>query len=248
MPLAAADWTGFRGPDHSGVSTEKGLLKTWPEGGPKLVWKTDKAGLGYAGMAVVKGVVYTMGARENQEYAIALDDKGNEKWATLLGPVHDWSANQSDLFIAAGASFSGVEANLAFNVLTGAGTLTSGLDNSRIFLGAANGNGTFAGTIADNTAGSSFPATLVKLGTGTAGSVKAWQKISGVWTLILSLDDVATLSDPAYVSTEFLLNTYFNGNSPQTQSDYVDRIVIEKDLSKLTQTDAAGNKIIGESI
>src|SRR4051812_15817168 len=80
-PLLAADWPGYRGPNRDGVSAETGLLKTWPAGGPKLVWKSDKAGQGYAGMAIVNGVVYTMGARGDDEYAIAFDAKGNELWA-----------------------------------------------------------------------------------------------------------------------------------------------------------------------
>lgn len=93
LTVSAADWPAWRGADRSGVSPEKGLLKTWPKKGPKLVWKADKAGLGYAGMAVVGGVVYTMGARGSDEYAIAFDAKGKEKWATKIGPVHDWDAN-----------------------------------------------------------------------------------------------------------------------------------------------------------
>ena len=35
----ADDWPTFRGPNHSGVSAEKGLLDTWPADGPKLLWK-----------------------------------------------------------------------------------------------------------------------------------------------------------------------------------------------------------------
>lgn len=93
LPLGAADWPQFRGPDQSGVSRETGLLKTWKEA-PKLLWQTDKAGLGYAGMAVVGGVVYTLGERGGEEYAIAFDGKGTQKWATKLGPVLDWKANQ----------------------------------------------------------------------------------------------------------------------------------------------------------
>src|SRR5262249_30213652 len=58
------DWPCFRGPERSGVSKETGLAKEWPKGGPKLLWKSDKGGKGFAGMAVVKGVVYTMGARD----------------------------------------------------------------------------------------------------------------------------------------------------------------------------------------
>jgi outer membrane protein assembly factor BamB len=86
-PLLAADWPEFRGPDRTGHSKETGLLEKWPEEGPKLLWKTDKAGKGYAGMAIVGGTVYTMGARDKDEYAIAFDSKGNEKWATKIGPV-----------------------------------------------------------------------------------------------------------------------------------------------------------------
>ena len=36
---APGDWPGWRGPDRTGVSKETGLLKEWPEGGPKLAWK-----------------------------------------------------------------------------------------------------------------------------------------------------------------------------------------------------------------
>ncbi len=82
-----------RGPDRSGVSKEVGLLKQWPKEGPKLVWQSNKAGRGYAGLAVVGGIVYTMGARDNVEYALALDDKGNEVWSSKIGPVHDWDGN-----------------------------------------------------------------------------------------------------------------------------------------------------------
>src|SRR5262249_42579084 len=55
--------------------------------GPKLLWQSDQAGLGYAGLAVAGGTVYTMGARGDDEYILALDAKGNEKWATKAGPV-----------------------------------------------------------------------------------------------------------------------------------------------------------------
>jgi outer membrane protein assembly factor BamB len=92
-PLSAADWPMFRGPDGTGVSKETGLLKAWPKDGPKLLWKSDKAGLGYAGIAVVGDVVYTMGARGEDEYLLALDDKGGEKWSSKIGPLLDWKAN-----------------------------------------------------------------------------------------------------------------------------------------------------------
>src|SRR5947209_24027 len=91
--LSAADWPGWYGPNRDDVSRETGLRKTWPKEGPKLVWQSSKAGQGYAGMAVVGGAVCTMGARDADEYILALDDKGQERWATKIGPVHDWTAN-----------------------------------------------------------------------------------------------------------------------------------------------------------
>ena len=40
--LLAADWPQWRGPARDGVSPEKGLLRKWPEGGPKLAWKSKE--------------------------------------------------------------------------------------------------------------------------------------------------------------------------------------------------------------
>jgi outer membrane protein assembly factor BamB len=89
-----ADWPQWRGPDRSGVSPETGLLKSWPKGGQPLVWTFKNTGRGYGGPAVVGGNVYLMGARDDQEFLIALDDKGSELWATKVGPVFDFKGNQ----------------------------------------------------------------------------------------------------------------------------------------------------------
>lgn len=84
----AADWPQWRGVNRDDVSTETGLLKSWPEGGPKLVWMNKDAGLGYAGYAIADGVLYTMGARDAVEYVIAIDvATGKEKWSAEAGPL-----------------------------------------------------------------------------------------------------------------------------------------------------------------
>ena len=71
VPILANDWPAWRGPDRTAVSKETGLLKTWPEGGPKLVWQTNKAGRGYAGLAVVNGLLHTESyARSSHEGAM----------------------------------------------------------------------------------------------------------------------------------------------------------------------------------
>ena len=50
--LNAGDWPSWRGTARDDVSTEKGLLKSWPSGGPKKEWMSNDAGLGYAGFSV----------------------------------------------------------------------------------------------------------------------------------------------------------------------------------------------------
>jgi outer membrane protein assembly factor BamB len=85
---AAADWPQWRGPERDDVSKESGLLKAWPKAGPKLLWTaTLDAGIGYSGPAVVGDRLYTMGADERQDYAIALDtNTGKKVWAKPIGP------------------------------------------------------------------------------------------------------------------------------------------------------------------
>ena len=43
---SAADWPQWRGPQRDGRSPDTGLLKKWPEGGPRLVWTATGAGEG----------------------------------------------------------------------------------------------------------------------------------------------------------------------------------------------------------
>jgi outer membrane protein assembly factor BamB len=55
----AADWPGYLGPRRDGTSPEKGLLRTWPKEGPKVLW-TAPVGAGYGGPAVADGKVYLL--------------------------------------------------------------------------------------------------------------------------------------------------------------------------------------------
>lgn len=84
----AGDWPGWRGADRTGVSSETGLLKEWPSGGPALLWKATDLGEGYSTPSVVAGRVYLMGAKEGQEYTFALNARdGKPLWTTKIGPM-----------------------------------------------------------------------------------------------------------------------------------------------------------------
>ncbi len=53
-------WTGFRGPDRSGIATATGpLARGWESGGPRELWSVE-LGEGYAGPAVWQGRVYLL--------------------------------------------------------------------------------------------------------------------------------------------------------------------------------------------
>lgn len=83
----ADDWSQWRGPHRADISTEK-MLSKWPADGPKQLWLNQDAGLGYGGIAVVDNVLYTVGARDNTEFLIAVDtNSGKEKWSTEMGEL-----------------------------------------------------------------------------------------------------------------------------------------------------------------
>lgn len=91
--LSAIDWPQWRGPARTDVGSETGLLKSWPEGGPKQLWVFKEAGLGYAGVSIVGGKLYTMGLRNGGEELIAIDaGSAKELWSAKIGDVlkNDW--------------------------------------------------------------------------------------------------------------------------------------------------------------
>lgn len=89
LVVNAADWPQWRGVDRADISKETGLLKSWPEGGPKLAWINKDVGLGYSGYAIANGKLFTMGLRGDTELLIAVDVKtGKELWATPVGPIY----------------------------------------------------------------------------------------------------------------------------------------------------------------
>src|SRR5437879_509378 len=90
----AADWPQFRGLHRDGISAETGLLKAWPENGPRLLWTYKEAGVGFSGPAVVGDRLYLAGGRGESEFVFAIDIKtGTQVWATKLGPTFTWKGN-----------------------------------------------------------------------------------------------------------------------------------------------------------
>ncbi len=86
-PVAGVDWPQFRGPQQNGVSLEKGLLRSWPESGPKVLWKKP-VGSGFSAVTAVGDALYTMAVEGESETAYRLRASDGEViWRVPLGPV-----------------------------------------------------------------------------------------------------------------------------------------------------------------
>lgn len=62
--IYAQDWPQYLGPDRNGVSPQKGLLRSWPQMGPQVLW-TVNVGIGYGGPVI----------KDNKVFLLDRDDK-----------------------------------------------------------------------------------------------------------------------------------------------------------------------------
>jgi outer membrane protein assembly factor BamB len=81
----------WRGPGRTGVYDEKGLLKKWPDGGPKLLWSFENSGFGYSTPIVTDDAVYITGRKESEDVLTSLTPDGKKKWEVVYGKA--WTTN-----------------------------------------------------------------------------------------------------------------------------------------------------------
>lgn len=81
----ASSWPRFHGPNGDNISAETGLLKEWPEQGPKLGFVAKGIGQGFAGVTIADGLIYTCGNIDEKTVITALDLDGNVKWQVENG-------------------------------------------------------------------------------------------------------------------------------------------------------------------
>ncbi len=74
------DWPQWRGPKRNGVSAEKDYIAQWPKEGPHRLWPA-KVGIGFSGVSVVGGRLYTMGNVSDVDHVMCLDvNNGKLLW------------------------------------------------------------------------------------------------------------------------------------------------------------------------
>jgi len=80
--VRAEDWPGFMGPNGDGTAAKAGLARTWPTGGPKVLWTVD-IGPGFGGPVIADGKVYLLDRISRKADILrAYDMKtGTEEWS-----------------------------------------------------------------------------------------------------------------------------------------------------------------------
>ncbi len=78
-------WPQFRGPRRDGVSDERGLLTSWPEEGPKLLWSVRETGRGFSSPVFGDGRLYLTGDFDADLHVLAFDLHGKLLWRARNG-------------------------------------------------------------------------------------------------------------------------------------------------------------------
>lgn len=78
-------WPRFHGPHGDNHSPDTGLLKKWPDDGPKLIWTAHGIGHGFAGVTMADGHIYTAGEFDDDTKISALDMDGHLQWQAENG-------------------------------------------------------------------------------------------------------------------------------------------------------------------
>ncbi len=94
--LCADDWPQWRGPQRNGISLETNWSDTWPESGPKILWRAQ-VGTGFSSIAVANGRLFTMGNSSDVDSVWCLNAlTGKKIWQ------HSYPADLDDRFFEGG--------------------------------------------------------------------------------------------------------------------------------------------------
>jgi outer membrane protein assembly factor BamB len=87
-PATAAsplDWPRFHGANNDNISPATGLLKKWPDEGPKRLWACKGIGEGFGCPSIADGSIFVSGNVKGKTAITALGLDGKIRWQTARG-------------------------------------------------------------------------------------------------------------------------------------------------------------------
>src|SRR5450631_82863 len=84
----------WRPENRTGVSAETGLLKSWPEAGPSMLWFNQELPAGFSEVTFSKDLIFLTGCKDKNDFLVALDTLGKIKWQTPYG--RSWNQSYPD--------------------------------------------------------------------------------------------------------------------------------------------------------
>ena len=91
----AQETSSWREKNRTGVSSETSLLKSWPEGGPTLLWTNSDLPKGNSSLAFGNDTIFITGLKDSLDILIALDMSGKILWQTPMGRAWNGSFPES---------------------------------------------------------------------------------------------------------------------------------------------------------
>jgi outer membrane protein assembly factor BamB len=93
----AQEISQWRGVNRDGIYNESGLLKKWPDAGPKLLWHFDELGDGHTSAAVSSSGIYTTGVTDGTGFVFAFNNQGKLLWKKEYGKewTENWNGSRS---------------------------------------------------------------------------------------------------------------------------------------------------------
>ncbi|UCG28565.1 MAG: PQQ-binding-like beta-propeller repeat protein, partial [Bacteroidales bacterium] len=85
----------WREENRTGVSSETGLMRSWPADGPNLLWSNLQLPTGYSSVTFGDDVMYTTGLKDEDDILVALDMNGKILWEKVMGRAWTGSSPES---------------------------------------------------------------------------------------------------------------------------------------------------------
>jgi len=95
IPASKAQISDWREANRTGVSSETGLLKLWPDSGATLLWTNTELSKGNSSVSFGKEAMFITGTRDSVDILYCLDMNGKLLWQTVMGRAWNQSFPES---------------------------------------------------------------------------------------------------------------------------------------------------------